>query len=93
MSPSGTTVGSPQSNTNITPAQTQSIPRQNAPGPEPAAPPNIVYTETGTSQPQMPSGPEPTRGSPVSEVPFIPSSDPDNFYTLYSQVRYNVVTA
>ena len=76
----------------ITPAQTQNIPSKPAPGPEPPAKPNIIYTQTGTSKPQIPTGPEPTRGGSVSEVPFIPSSDPDNFYTLYSQVHYNVVT-
>lgn len=73
-------------------AQTDQLPKQVPPGPEPPAKPNIIYTQTGTSQPQIPSGPEPTRGGSVSEVPFIPSSDPDNFYTLYSQVHYNVVT-
>lgn len=79
--------------TKITPAQTQNIPAKPAPGPEPPVKPNIVYTQTGTSKPQVAGGPEPARGTPVSEVPFIPSSDPDNFYTLYSQVHYNVVTA
>lgn len=79
--------------TKITPAQTQNIPPKAAPGPEPPAKPNIVYTQTGTSKPQVAGGPEPARGTPVSEVPFIPSSDPDNFYTLYSQIHYNVVTA
>lgn len=78
--------------TNIMPAQTQTMPPKPAPGPEPPAKPNIVYTQTGTSSPQTPTGPEPTRGTSVSEVPFIPSSDPDNFYTLYSQIHYNVVT-
>ena len=73
-------------------AQTDQLPKQVPPGPEPPAKPNIIYTQTGTSQPQIPSAPEPTRGGSVSEVPFIPSSDPDNFYTLYSQVHYNVVT-
>lgn len=77
---------------NLTPAQTQQLPKQAPPGPEPPAPPNIVYTQNGTSKPKGPSGPEPTRGDPVSDVPNIPSSDPDNFYTLYSQVHYNVVT-
>lgn len=77
----------------ITPAQTQNIPSKPAPGPEPPAKPNIIYTQTGTSKPQVPTGPQPARGTPVSEVPYIPSSDPDNFYTLYSQIHYNVVTA
>jgi hypothetical protein len=28
---------------------------------------------------------------PLTDVPLINSSNPDNFYTLYSQVNYNVV--
>ncbi len=76
---------------NITPAQTQSIPSSPPPGPEPPAKPNIVYTQTGTSKPNLPDTPEPNRGGPVSEVPFILPFDPDNFYTLYSQVNYNVI--
>ena len=27
----------------------------------------------------------------ITDVPLIPSGNPDNFYTLYSQVNYNVV--
>jgi hypothetical protein len=59
-------------------------------GPAPEAKPNIVYKRTGSSAQQR-SGAAPTGGS-VNEVPAISASNPDNFYVLYSQVNYNVVT-
>jgi hypothetical protein len=37
-------------------------------------------------EPQMTSS-----GGAASDVPAISSSNPSNFYTLYSQVNYNVV--
>jgi len=59
-------------------------------GPAPEAKPNVVYKRTGSSSQQR-SGAAPTGGS-VNEVPAISASNPDNFYVLYSQVNYNVVT-
>jgi hypothetical protein len=59
-------------------------------GPAPEAKPNVVYKRTGSSAQQR-SGTAPTGGS-VNEVPAISASNPDNFYVLYSQVNYNVVT-
>ena len=38
------------------------------------------------NQPQTPPS-----SKPLTDVPLINSSNPDNFYTLYSQVNYNVV--
>jgi len=58
------------------------------PAPEPA--PNIIYKRIGSSAQQQ-SGVAPTGGS-VNQVPAISASNPDNFYVLYSQVNYNVVT-
>jgi hypothetical protein len=58
------------------------------PAPEPA--PNIIYKRIGSSA-QRQSGVAPTGGS-VNQVPAISASNPDNFYVLYSQVNYNVVT-
>jgi hypothetical protein len=43
---------------------------------------------------KAPSGPisAPTRsGAPGPQVPYIPSSDPDNFMVLYSKIVYNIV--
>ena len=73
----------------ITPAQTTKM--QTVPfniGPEPEPKPNVVYAPSGSSAPQQQ---QPLSTGPASDVPFIPSSNPDNFYTLYSQINYNVV--
>lgn len=54
--------------------------------PEPK--PDIIYASSGQqSQSSMVSG-KPTT---LTDVPLIPSSNSDNFYTLYAQVNYNVV--
>lgn len=50
---------------------------------------------TGGGQ-QSASGPIPTptrRGAPGPQVPFLPSSDPENFLVLYSKMVYNIVGA
>jgi hypothetical protein len=74
----------------LSPAQTQRIPSSTPPiSPEPEAKPNVVYMSSGGGQPQMPKISE--SSGPASEVPSIPSGNPDNFYLLYSQVSYNVV--
>lgn len=50
--------------------------------------PDIIYTTTGQqSQSSAVSGEPET----ITDVPLIPSSNPDNFYTLYAQINYNVV--
>jgi hypothetical protein len=74
-----------------TPAQTNRLTTLSlnvGPAPEPT--PNIIYKRIGSSAQQQ-SGAAPTGGS-VNEVPSISASNPDNFYVLYSQVNYNVVT-
>jgi hypothetical protein len=85
-------VSSQSTQANIkTPAQTSKIatlPLNVGPAPEPT--PNVVYKRIGSSAQQQ-SGAAPTGGS-VNEVPAISASNPDNFYVLYSQVNYNVVT-
>jgi hypothetical protein len=73
----------------ITPAQTTKM--QTVPfniGPEPEPKPNVVYAPSGSSAPQQQ---QPSSTGAASDVPFIPSSNTDNFYTLYSQINYNVV--
>ena len=73
----------------ITPAQTTKM--QTVPfniGPEPEPKPNVVYAPSGSSAPQQQI---PMSTGPASDVPFIASSNTDNFYTLYSQINYNVV--
>lgn len=50
--------------------------------------PDIIYASTGQqSQSSVVSGATQT----LTDVPLISSSNPDNFYTLYAQVNYNVV--
>jgi hypothetical protein len=71
-------------------AQTQSIPSPIPQvGPAPAPKPNVVMlssAQNNQSSTVLKSSPQ-----AASNVPFIPSSNPDNFYVLYSQVNYNVV--
>jgi len=77
------------STSQITPAETSKV--ATAPvnvGPEPEPKPNIVYTSSGSSSPPPQ---QPLKSGTASDVPAIPSSNPDNFYTLYSQINYNVV--
>ena len=72
------------------PAQTDRVSTRINVGPAPAPAPNVIYRRVGSSAQQR-SGAAPT-GGPVNQVPSISASNPDNFYVLYSQVNYNVVT-
>jgi hypothetical protein len=57
-------------------------------GPEPEGKTQVVITDATTNQqPQV----VPTATGSAAELPYISSSNPDNFYILYSQVHYNVV--
>lgn len=59
-------------------------------GPLPEPKPNIIITSIPQQQkPQISVTPS-TKGL-ATRVPSIPSSNPDNFYSLYSQVTYGVV--
>lgn len=73
----------------ITQAETKSVPK-GMPNVGPAAKPkpNVVVA-TAPSQNRQ-SGPAKS-SAPATQVPNIPSSNPDNFYALYSQLNYNVV--
>ena len=66
----------------------QSLPPAPAPTPEPEVSPEIVYVDGGSNQ-QSPV--LSTNSSTTTDVPLLSSSNPDNFYTLYSQVNYNVI--
>lgn len=68
----------------IQPTQTQSL---NV-GPTPEPKPDIIYTTTGN---QEQGAAQVQQSTPITDVPLISSSNPDNFYTLYSQLNYNVV--
>ena len=57
-------------------------------GPEPEGKTQVVITDATTNQqPQV----VPTATGSAAELPYVSSSNPDNFYVLYSQVHYNVV--
>jgi len=75
---------SPQAQTTKIPSPTFNL------GPAPEPTPSIIYKKVGSSAQQQ-SGTAPT-GVSVNQVPAISASNPDNFYVLYSQVNYNVVT-
>lgn len=83
----------PSSNTSsamVSSANLQSVPKSDGSNlnnlPEPKA--DLIYLQTpDQNQPQIVSG----QSQSLTDVPLIPSSNPDNFYTLYSQVNYNVV--
>ena len=85
------TTSQAQAQLQATPAQTQSL-QSSLPniGPAPEAQPNVVMMSSmAGGQPQEPQ--MTSSGGAASDVPAISSSNPSNFYTLYSQVNYNVV--
>jgi hypothetical protein len=73
----------------ITAAETKSVPKE-MPNVGPAAKPkpNVVIAAAPS---QNQSSVPPKSSAPATQVPNIPSSNPDNFYALYSQLNYNVV--
>lgn len=69
-------------------AQIQSPPKPTTPvGTLPEAKPNIIMAGGGKDRTQTVAAQQ----EPLTDVPFIPSSNTDNFYVLYSQMNYNVV--
>lgn len=54
----------------------------------PEAKPNIIYRRIGEQQPTPVAS---SANGPLTDVPLIKSSNPDNFYAVYSQLQYNVV--
>jgi len=59
-------------------------PIKSLPEPQPTV---IMAPSSRSEQPTQP----PMNSGPLSDVPLIPSANPDNFYVLYSQMHYNVV--
>jgi len=74
------------SSSSITPSKRSGY----VPEPLSEAPPNIIYKKVGAQGGGM--GKQPLKTGSATDVPRITSSNPDNFYTLYSHVSYNVVT-
>jgi hypothetical protein len=74
----------------VTAAKMQPLPKstQNV-GELPEPKPSVIMAPAAQNQPQQSSAPSlSTNGT---NVPLISSSNPDNFYVLYSQLNYNVV--
>jgi hypothetical protein len=79
----------PQPTKVATPSNIQSPPKPITPvGTLPEPKPNIIIAGGGQNKPQVMSSPQ---QEPLTDVPFIPSGNTDNFYVLYSQLNYNVV--
>lgn len=60
-------------------------------GPLPEVKPTIIMAKTSSDQSASPSNQTSSVGGSANSVPAISSSNPENFYTLYSQINYNVV--
>lgn len=58
-------------------------------GPEPEPKTNVVVTDATAAAQGQQSVPAATGN--IADLPYVSSSNPDNFYVLYSQVHYNVV--
>jgi hypothetical protein len=81
-----------QASTPIQPNQIQGVPPQTPQvGELPEPKPNVIYASSGSSQQQTPQMNQGSPSGPLTDVPMIRSSNPDNFYTLYSYSCYNVV--
>lgn len=81
-----------QASTSIQPNQIQGVPPQTPQvGELPEPKPNVIYASSGSSQQQTPQMNQGSPSGPLTDVPMIRSSNPDNFYTLYSYSCYNVV--
>ena len=94
-SPNKSVQQTPKENTSsaeITPsAQVSPLPKENVKvGQLPEPQPSVTMIKTSNNTNQQPNVPL-TNGA-LSDVPLINSANPDNFYVLYSQLTYNVVT-
>jgi len=69
------------------PFNPQSPPKPNL-GNLPEPPADVVVLGNNKEQPSSVIASD---SQTITDVPLIPSGNPDNFYTLYSQVNYNVV--
>lgn len=82
----------PNKTTPIQPVQIQGVPTQTPQvGELPEPKPNIIYASSESSQQQGTQMNQTPSNGPLTDVPLIRSSNPDNFYTLYSYSCYNVV--
>ena len=54
--------------------------------------PTVVAMPSQQSSSPAPQQSPASSNESATDVPLINSGNPDNFYTLYSQLNYNVVT-
>ena len=74
------------------PAAQISSPSSSMPAPGPVSGggnTTVIYKKVGGSGGQMQG--QPLKSGSATDVPLIASADPSNFYTMYSQLLYNVV--
>jgi len=74
------------------PAAQISSPSSSMPAPVPVSGggnTTVIYKKVGGSGGQMQG--QPLKSGSATDVPLIASADPSNFYTMYSQLLYNVV--
>lgn len=71
----------------VLPFDPQSPPKPNL-GNLPEPPADVVVLGNNKEQPSSVIASD---SQTITDVPLIPSGNPDNFYTLYSQINYNVV--
>lgn len=80
------------STTNIEPSQINNIPKQiSNVGALPEPKPNVVIAQSSQPKNQTAMQASSQSSNSATDVPLIESSNPDNFYILYSRLNYNVV--
>lgn len=86
---SGSQMPNQKTSAEVSAATVQAPPKPQTPvGTLPEPQPNIIMAGGGQDKTQVVP---PQQQEPLTDVPFIPSANPDNFYVLYSQLNYNVV--
>jgi len=92
--PAANTSGGTESNPSLVKPTAQiaspSSPSMSPPGPvSGGGNTTVIYKKVGGSGGQMQG--QPLKSGSATDVPLIASADPSNFYTMYSQLLYNVV--
>jgi hypothetical protein len=92
--PAANTSGGTDSNPSLVKPSAQiaspSSPSMSVPGPvSGGGNTTVIYKKVGGSGGQMQG--QPLKSGSATDVPLIASADPSNFYTMYSQLLYNVV--
>jgi len=84
------TTNSTQSTYNLKPQSISGLETTSDLGPE-VQKPNIIYRRLNNQSPSGSAGGVPLKTGAATNVPAIPSSNPDNIYVMYSMSAYNVV--